>query len=176
MRADLSVRAVRRIAGFVGASLLERLSQRSGLDAETVVHLNKRVRERLEQEGVDKDAESASAMAQSLVAAALAQGRLDDQFVTGAAESGDRRTVVFALAALAEVSRGVVERILISHSGKAITALAWRAKLAMRTAVAIQSAIARLPSGKTVMAREGVDFPLSPEEMKWHLSFFDVGA
>ena len=174
MRADLSVRAVRRIAGFVGSALLAQLSQRNGLDEETVAHLNKRLRERLEQEGVDQDPHSADATAQALVAAALAQGQLDDKFVTQVTESGDRRAVVYALAELAEVSKGVVERILMSQSGKAITALAWQAKLAMRTAVAIQSSIARLPNNKVVMARDGVDYPLPADEMRWHLSFFDV--
>jgi hypothetical protein len=111
-----------------------------------------------------------------LVAAALAQGQLDDRFVTQATESGDRRSVVYALAELAQVSKSVVERILISQSGKAITALAWQAKLAMRTAVAIQSAVVRLPNHKIVMARDGVDYPLPADEMRWHLSFFDVGA
>lgn len=173
VRADLSLRAVRRIAGFVSSALLEQLSRRSGLDEDTTAHLNKRVRERLEQEGVEQDPDSVDAVARASVAAALAQGQLDDRFVTEAAESGDRRAVVYALAELAQVSRGVVERILISQSGKAITALAWQAKLAMRTAVTIQSTIARLANHKIVMARDGVDYPLPADEMRWHLSFFD---
>lgn len=176
MRADLSVRAVRRIAGFVSSALLSTLCERNGLDEETAAHLNKRVRERLEEEGVKEDAHSADAKAQALVQEALAEGKLDDEFIVAAADRGDRRVVAAALSQLAQVSKAVVERILISQSGKAITALVWRAKLPMRVAVKVQSVVAHLPNAKMLMAREGVHFPLSPEEMAWHLSFFGISA
>lgn len=174
MRADLSVRAVRRIAGFVSSVLLSSLCQRSGLDEETATHLNKRVRERLETEGVEEDTNSANAKAMALVQEAQTQNKLDDEFVVSAAAGGNRRVVSFALAALANVPKPVVDRILISQSGKAITSLVWHAKLPMRAAVTIQSSIAHLPNAKMVMAREGVHFPLTPEEMAWHLSFFEI--
>lgn len=176
MRADLSVRALRRIAGFVNASLLSTLCKRTGLDEETAVHLNKRMRERLDEEGAKDDGQTADSTAQALVDQALAEGKLDDEFVAEAIDAGDRRRVLCALAALAKVEKPVAERILISQSGKAITALVWRAKLAMRTAVKIQSMVARLPNSKMVLAREGVAFPLPAEEMQWHLGFFGVNA
>lgn len=176
MRADLSVRAVRRIAGFVSSSLLATLCERRELDEETAVHLNKRVRERLEEEGVKEDTHSADTQAMTLVQEAQTQGRLDDEFVMDAAGNADRRIVACALAVLAGVPRPVVDRILISQSGKAITSLVWRAKLPMRVAVKIQSAIAHLPNVKMVMAREGVHFPLAPDEMAWHLSFFGISG
>lgn len=176
MRADLSVRAVRRIAGFVSSALLSVLCAKSGLDEETAAHLNKRVRERLEQDGVDETAPSADARAQAAVREAQTQGKLDDEFVMAAAEASDRKTVAHALAVLAGIAKPVVDRVLISQSGKAITALVWRAKLPMRVAVKVQATIARLPSSKTVLAREGVHFPLSQEEMTWHLSFFGIGS
>jgi uncharacterized protein (DUF2336 family) len=176
MRADLSVRAVRRIAGFVGSALLAVLCQRSGLDEETASHLNKKVRERLEAEGVQDDGQSADAKALALVQEAQAQGKLDDEFVMTAADGGDRRGVACALSVLAVVPKAIVDRVLISQSGKAITALVWRAKLTMRTAVKIQTAVAHLPSGKVLMAREGIHFPLPAEEMAWHLNFFGING
>jgi uncharacterized protein (DUF2336 family) len=176
MRADLSIRAVRRIAGFVSSALLTALCQRSGLDEDTAAQLNKRVRERLEEEGVKEDTHSADAKAQAQVQEAASEGRLDDEFVISAADNGDRRVVACALAVLAQVPKPIVDRILISQSGKAIVALVWKAKLPMRAAVKLQSAVAHLSVGKMVMAREGVHFPLSSEEMAWHLSFFGVNA
>jgi uncharacterized protein (DUF2336 family) len=176
MRADLSLRAVRRIAGFVSAALLSTLCRRGGLDEETAGQLNKRVRERLEEEGVKEDPHSADAKAQALVQEAQSKGKLDDEFVVAAADNGERRVVSHALAALAGVTKSVVDRILISQSGKAIVALVWKAKLPMRVAVKVQAGIAHLPAAKTVMAREGVHFPLSAEEMAWHLSFFGINA
>lgn len=174
MRADLSLRAVRRIAGFVCASLLQSLCERSGLDEETAAHLHKRVRERLEQEPAGDDASALDAKAQAIVQEALATGTVDDAFVMSAADEGDRRLVAYALAALAGVPKATVDRVLMSQSGKAITALVWRAKLPMRVAVKIQSAVAHLPNAKMLMARDGVHFPLSQDEMAWHLNYFGV--
>lgn len=176
MRADLSVRAVKRISGFVCASLLAILRERSGLDEETAAHLNKRVRERLEQETPGDDAASLDEKAQAAVLQALEKGAVDDAFVVNAADEGDRRVVAYALAALANVPKPIVDRMLLSQSGKAITALVWRAKLPMRVAVKIQSTIARLPNAKMLMARDGVHFPLASDEMAWHLNYFGVAA
>jgi uncharacterized protein (DUF2336 family) len=171
MRADLSLRAVRRIAGFVGSSLLRILSERSGLDDETATYLNKRVRERIEH---DEDPTALESKVQATVQDALAHGKLDDEFVVKAAEAGDRRTVAFALAALANVPKAIVDRILVSQSGKAITSLVWRAKLPMRVSVKVQDGIAHLRGVKLLAAREGIHFPLSDEEMSWHLGYFGI--
>jgi len=176
MRADLSMRAVRRIATFVSSALLRTLCERSGLDEETSTHLNKRVRERLENGALNDDVTQAEAKAQAAVQEAHAQGKLDDEFLMEAADAGDRRVVAFALATLSNVPKPIVDRILVSKSGKAITALVWRANLPMRVSVKIQAAIAHLPGPKMVMAREGVHFPLSQEELAWHLNYFGVAG
>jgi uncharacterized protein (DUF2336 family) len=176
MRADLSLRAVRRIAGFVSSSLIRLLSERGGLDEETAGFLSKRVRERLEYEGVRENSASAEDYAKAAVESALAAGKLDDEFVLEAIEAGDRRTVSYALVALSKLPKSIVDRILVSQSGKAITALAWRARLSMRVAVKVQSGIARLPGTKLLLAREGVHFPLTQDEMNWHLGYFGANA
>lgn len=174
MRAELSVRAMRRIAGFVGASLLSLLCERNGVDAETKSHLNKKLRERLDEEGTTSDTGSADDSAKAQVEAARAKGELNDEFLIEAAENGEKRVVAWALVALTKVEKAIVDRILISQSGKAITALVWHAKLAMRVAVKVQTGVARLPASKMVMARDGVDFPLPVDELKWHLTYFGV--
>ena len=46
----------------------------------------------------------------------------------------------------------------------------------MRVAFMIQSFIMKLPGRELLPARGGVDFPLSDEEMRWHLRYFDVVA
>ncbi|MBP6013924.1 MAG: DUF2336 domain-containing protein [Alphaproteobacteria bacterium] len=173
MRAELSVRAMRRIAGFVGASLLSLLCERNGIDAETKSHLSKKLRERLD-EGAASGADSADDRAKAQVEAARAKGELTDEFLIEAAENGEKRVVAWALTTLTKVDKAIVDRILVSQSGKAITALVWHAKLAMRVAVKIQTGVARLPSSKMVMARDGVDFPLPVDELKWHLTYFGV--
>lgn len=172
LRADLSLRAVRRIAGFVSSSLLRMLSERGGLDETTISFLAKRVRERLEAEGVTDGGRSNDDELIAQVQAAHREGKLTDDYVISAAESNNRRLVAIALAMLAQLPKPVVDRIMVSQSGKAITALVWKAGLGVRVAVKIQTTIARLPSGKLLPARDGVHFPMPPEEMSWHLGYF----
>ena len=176
VRADLSLRAVKRIAGFVSSSLLRLLCERGDLDDDTAGLLSKRVRERLEAEGVREGVVSADDQARAVIEGVLASGKLGDEFVSNAAEGGDRRIVSYALALLTNIPKSTVDRILVSQSGKAITAIVWRAGLSMRVSVKIQSGIARLTGAKLLLAREGVHFPLTQDEMNWHLSYFGCKA
>jgi hypothetical protein len=73
-----------------------------------------------------------------------------------------------ALAAKAKIAPEKVESILGSRSGKAVTALAWKAGFSMRTAVLIQRRIAGIPPDKMLNARDGIDFPLSTQELEAH--------
>src|SRR5205807_4406412 len=116
----LSARAIRRIAGFVGASLLEQLVARGDLSDATRQHLNRRLRSRLEQVGND---EGGIESAMQIVATAKANGTLDDGFVENAAFSGNRETVTLALAALAQVPEATVRKILGQRGAKPLVAL-----------------------------------------------------
>jgi uncharacterized protein (DUF2336 family) len=171
LRADLSARAIRRIGGFVGAALLEQLVARGDLSEATRTHLNRRLRARLDQNG---DTESGVESAVQIIAAAKAGGTLDDGFVENAAFSGNRETVTLALAALAQVPESTVRKILGQRGAKPLVALVWRAHLSMRTAFKIQTGVMKLTGRELLPARGGINFPLSKEEMRWHLSYFDI--
>jgi uncharacterized protein (DUF2336 family) len=174
LRNDLSQRAIRRIAGFVSAALLDRLSARDGLDKETKSLLAKRVRARID-EPVDEVRDPA-AQAQSDVALLHKEGRLDDSAVERAAEAGKREFVIAALALLARAPIETARRIIQSGTAKPAVALVWRAKLSMRVAFKVQSLVMRLKGGELLPARDGVDFPLSEDEMLWHLNYFGIEA
>jgi uncharacterized protein (DUF2336 family) len=172
MRADLSQRAIRRIASFVGAALIEMLGQHHKIDSETRDYLNHQLRHRIE---TGEDAHrSEEEHATSEVEAARRKGKLDDGFVDAAAEAGKREVVTLALAALANVPPDTVRKILQFKSAKPITALVWKAKLSMRVAFRIQRFVMKLPASELLPARDGVRFPLNDDEMRWHLSYFDV--
>lgn len=173
LRADLSARAIRRIGSFVGASLLEQLVARGDLSDATRAHLNRRLRTRLEQGG---DIETGTESAAQLVASAKAQGTLDDGFVENAAAAGNRETVILALSALAQVPESTVRKMLGQHGAKPVVALVWRAHLSMRTAFKIQTSVMKLMGRDLLPARGGINFPLSKEEMRWHLAYFDIPA
>ncbi len=63
LRADLSARAIRRIAGFVGATIIERLAARHDLSDVTRQHLSRELRLRLAEtdlvQGVSRNREGA---------------------------------------------------------------------------------------------------------------------
>lgn len=172
LRTDLSKRAILRIASFVGASLIEQLILRYGLDEEIKHHLNKALRSRLQE---PQPPESASLdAAKRDVAAAQAAGKLDESFVDTAAGAGQRDVVILSLSALANVPEAIVRKIIQSGSAKPAIALVWHAGLSMRVAFKIQSSVMKLSVGELLPARAGVHFPLTEDEMRWHLGYFDV--
>ena len=175
LRADLSARAIRRIAGFVGASIIERLAGRKDLSDATRSHLNRELRARLAENDIIASATSAPSAAQA-VQQAQADGRLDGTFVEHAAQAGQRELVVLALASLAHVGEATVRKILGAGNAKPLVALVWHAHLSMRLAFKIQTSIMRLPGHELLPARGGVNFPLTKEEMRWHLAYFNIAA
>jgi uncharacterized protein (DUF2336 family) len=174
LRADLSARAIRRIASFVGAALVERLAARHDLSDATRQHLSRELRARLAER--DDISRGPVTRAPDMVATAKAGGKLDGMFVEQVAQAGNREAVTLALADLAGVPETKVKRILAARSAKPLVALVWYAHLSMRVAFKIQTYVMRLPAHELLPARGGVTFPLSKEEMRWHLNYFDISA
>jgi uncharacterized protein (DUF2336 family) len=172
MRSDLSLRALRRIMGFIGTSLLEQIATRHDLDEDTQTHLKRALRA-----SIESDAELA-ARAEERVHAEVQKvkdsGKLDERYVEAAIEAGNRDQVLECFALLVNAPRSTIEKIFSSRSAKAITALVWKAGLAMRVGFKIQSMMLKLHADELLPARAGVAFPLSEEEMRWHLSYFDL--
>lgn len=172
LRADLSARAIRRIGALVGASILERLAARHDLSEATRTHLNRELRARLAEAPSEPDTVSPA----ELVAEAHKAGRLDGAFVEQAALGGKRDLVITALSQIANVSELTVKKILNAGSAKPIISLVWHAHLSMRVAFKIQTEIMKLPGRDLLPARGGIGFPLTKEEMRWHLGYFDISA
>lgn len=172
LRADLSARAIRRVASLVGASILEKLAARNDLSDNTRIHLNKELRARLAQAPATDGAISAV----DLVASARKDGRLDGAFVEQAAQAGQREIVTLALAQLGNVNEQIVRKILAAGNAKPLIALVWHSHLSMRVAFKIQTFVMKLPSREILPARGGIGFPLSKEEMRWHLNYFNISS
>ena len=171
LRSDLSARTVRRLAAFVGTALLEALTASSGLEEGTRSFLNRRLRERLRKDTDDSPANGEVAHTVILTAQ---NGELSDEFMERIAEGGNKDAVIVALSQLAKVPPETVRRILDARSAKAIVALVWMAHLSMRVAFKIQSFVVKLTPGECLAARGGKGFPLSEDEMRWQLNYFDI--
>ena len=170
MRAELSVRAMRRIAGFVAAALVSRLCQRHDLPDDLARELMDGAQKKLKSGG-DSQANSTHKRVRKL----FDDGALSEELVASAIEEVDRDFVQHALALRAELSPEVVERVLSSRNAKAVVALAWRAKFSMRLAMRLESKIARIPPPQMLNARNGSDYPLSEHELKKQVEFFADG-
>ncbi len=173
MRPELPLRAVRRVAGFVASSLLNILLERDDLDLDnaTAAMLRKSVRERIgkEDELSAPDGRTGINARQAFDAGALSEADIGE-----AATAGRGDFVIEALGLKAGIPEMLARRIIEARSGKAITALAWKAGLSMRTALEIQKRIGHVGLSDLVLARNGVDYPMDAEEMRWHLQYFDV--
>jgi uncharacterized protein (DUF2336 family) len=156
-RPALSQAALKRLAAFVSTSLLAMLQSRGDLDQETAQAIAKTVRKRMEEEG---EAHDGAPKGEEAMGAAIAAGRRD--------------AVMAALARDSGVPSATVDRILGSRSAKAVTALAWRAKLPMRQALQLQLRLAGIAPRQALNPKDGTDYPMTPSEMDWQLELFGV--
>jgi len=170
LRADLSIRAIRRIATFVARALVDRLLDRHDLDDGVMTEIRQAVEKRLRADPATAGEDVTKAKEQ--VAELAEAGRLDDEAVSAAAKAGRRHFVEHALAELSGLAVDVVHRVLESKSPKAVTALSWRAGLAMRTAIRLQMHVVKIPHDRVLNARDGVVYPMTNDDMAWQLDFF----
>jgi len=179
-RPALSARAVTRLAEFVADRLLADLEQREDLDPETAKAVSATMKKRLRDGWLADDPDETGSLpaadadepADERVRRLIEAGMLTDALIVDALGKGDRTFVIAALAQLGEISPDLVNKAVSMSSPKGITAMAWKAGLVMRTAVQLQLRLARVPPTKVLQARDGVDYPLSEDEMRWQIDFF----
>ncbi|HLT76619.1 MAG TPA: DUF2336 domain-containing protein [Ferrovibrio sp.] len=166
-RPNLPGKAAKRIAGFVAASLLTRLAGRRDLPADTLAELRQIVEQRLDVK-LEETADDQPSMAETeaRVMQLIRENKLDNDMVQDAVERGDRNFVLQALVQNGRIPLSVVQKAFEARNGRLITALVWRAKFTMRTAVMIQRDLVRVPPRLMVNARNGTDYPMTRGEME----------
>jgi uncharacterized protein (DUF2336 family) len=188
-RPSLPARLAKRLAGFIADTLLNRLASRKDLDGETRSALAKAVQTRLEpppkapepekpkEEEKNKKApakeeeEEVGETAEDRARRMKKEGKLDENVVAAALDKSDRAFVRAALALLALVQGEVVDKIFGARSPKGIIALVWKAGLSVRLAHQVQLRMAGI-SPRQALGPKGGTWPLTKDEMNWHLEFF----
>ncbi|MBX3455408.1 DUF2336 domain-containing protein [Ferrovibrio sp.] len=173
-RPNLPVMAAKRIAGFVAESLLARLAARTDLPEAALAEITAVVNQRLEldekpamdRRAAPRDETTSPSEAEALVKRLIKEGKLDNDRVQDAIERSDRHFVLQAIAQAGKSPIQAVTRAFESKNGRLITALVWRAKFSMRTAVMAQRDIAKVPPKSMLNARNGTDYPLSKAELE----------
>ncbi len=166
-RPELTQKTINRIAGFVSQSLMMQLQDEGRLDDQTKKQAAKQVNKRLNSWTAEQ-----YRAAELRVRQLYELGKLDEEMISNAIHEVDEPFVVASLAMRAQIPLATVKRILKSQNAKVITALAWEAHLAMRTATALQIKIGRVPHTKLLHARGGTDYPLSRSEMQTFLGIY----
>ncbi|MBP2231425.1 uncharacterized protein (DUF2336 family) [Azospirillum agricola] len=190
-RPRLPARAVARLASFVADNLLKVLQSRDDLDPAAARDLAEAVRQRVGKAaagnglgrndfaadthggasaGPEKTAEKPEDRAKRL----NKEGKLTEKVVEGALLEGDRAFVLAGLAELSQIPVPIVDRIVGTHAARAVTALVWRAGLTMRFARQVQLRLAQIPPKTALNARDGTQYPMTDDEMRWQLEFFGV--
>ena len=169
-RPALPRRLALRLAGFVDHAALEYLRGREDFDSATVRDIVRVARRRIDWLRDTDPAESPDRRAARL----FRKGALDEAALEDALSWKQFDFVRSALAIRSGIPTLLVEKVLNSRSGRAITALAWRAELPMRTAFLLQKDMMMIPPSQFVYPREGAGYPLTVDEMKWQLEFFGV--
>jgi uncharacterized protein (DUF2336 family) len=169
LRPQLSIRAMKRVAGFVASALVHAMVDQAGLEEDQAEDLLDRVRDRLADEKVGEDEQ------EKLAKTALdyfERGMLNDAFVHEQIEANHRELLIQCLAVMGDLPADTVRKIIHSKSGRAVTALAWTCELTMRTAYELQTKFALVPTAQLLSAKNGNKYPIDDNELEWHLSYF----
>ncbi|MCJ9428372.1 DUF2336 domain-containing protein [Kordiimonas marina] len=169
MRPQLSIRAMKRIAGFVASALVHAMMEQNDLPEDQAEELLERVRERLSSERLGEGDEAKLARAAQDY---YQRSMLTDDFVIEQIEANRRELLLQCLSVMADIPAATVRQIIQSKSGRAVTALAWRAGLKMRTAYELQTRFALVPKAQLLHPKDGTKYPIDDNELDWHLSYF----
>ncbi len=168
-RPVLTVQAVLALSGFVAIQLVDTLAQRANLDPATASTLQRCVAARFHQ-----DAElPARATTDDEIVASVRRldgaGSLDEAALIEAARAGDERRVAAVLAVASGFTLAAVDRAASLRSAKGLISLVWKAGFTMRAAAIVQTMLAKLGPGATILAGPREAFPFTTDEMQWQL-------
>ncbi len=153
------------LAGFVATPLLDVLAQRADLDPAAARALRRRMTAVPPDAAPDDGEEALMAALRNLDEA----GRLNEATLIDAARAGDLRRVAAVLAVASGLTLAAVDRAAAQRHARALIGLAWQAGFSMRAALVAQVALGRLGPGALILAGPDGGFPMTPDEMQWHL-------
>jgi len=203
-RENLPLKTIKRIAGFVSASLVDRLIERNEIDDELARELRLTVRRRIEKgnfpddgpsEGIagelagkeeaggldekeevgpEEDDDEAYIPADERAKSAMEGGKLDETRLNEALDKKDTAFVRHALVLMSELPMAMVSKMLNTGSGKGVTALAWKAGLSMEMALRLQTQLARIKPNGLVEPLDDGGCPMSVDDLEWYVEYYSV--
>lgn len=170
-RPQLSAKAARRMAHFLADNLLDHLRKREDLPDDVMAELADELKKRIDRESEAGDNEAETDPIEGLKAKHEA-GELDEEYLAGLLDENQWLEVTSALAVLSGLRRVTVKKIISSQSGKGILALAWKSGLSAKMGENLQIKLAKMPISSLVRALADGSYPLTDDELEWHLELF----
>ncbi len=168
-RSKLPARLAREMAEYVDDHVQKVLEERKDFDQDTKDDIAYVFRRRL-----DFSAEDAEEVGRTKLQRYIAENLLDEASVCDAIAMQDDEFVRGALAHLTGYTLEDIKRIIGLQRPKPLVSLSWKAGLSMRTALRLQTDFAKVPVKDLLYPKNGTDFPLTEDEMRWQLDFLGV--
>lgn len=170
-RATLPPSIAKELAEFVDASVRDILMSREDFDDEVTEEIAAVFRRRLD---FSQEGEAGLEPVEVRAKKALAGGKLDEDTLSDAMAMRDSAFVNTAIALRIGVPVEVVTKVFELKAPKPIVALAWHAGLSMRMALALQKNMGHVRPQELIYPREGTDYPLTEDEIRWQLEFLGL--
>lgn len=169
-RATLPKGVALRLADFVADHLIKALLNRKDLDPDTAAAVREEVSWRLDLAAED-EAAAEQETPYDKAKRMHGEGNLEAEMVESALKAGQKEYAIAALAVLAEMSVGAVEKIATSENAKAVVALSWKAGMDAESILIMQKRFGGIKP-PSVLKPKGGGYPLKDDEMEWLLEFF----
>lgn len=171
MRRNLPPEMAKVLAEYVDDSVRKILLKRGDFNEKMSDEIATVVRRRLDfADALEQAGETASMR----VAQLAAEGKLNEEAISDALAMRDKDFVIAALAHLIGVKAEDIGKVFDMKAPKAIIAVSWKAGLSMRLGLALQKDLGHVQPKELLYPRNGSDYPLSEEDLKWQLDFLGI--
>jgi len=169
LNTHLPAKIVREIISFVDLSIRKIMMERTDFDDETKNELETIISRRINFLVDDQGAR----ITPELKAKNLHKvGMLNDEAIRDALALREYDFVLFALSVKTVLPIEIIRKIIGTGSAKAVTAIVWKGGFEMRTALEIQKIMGKIPPRELLYPRNGNEYPLSVDNLNWHVNFF----
>lgn len=172
LRKHLPAFLMREIVRFVDSSLHKFILERTDFSSEERAEIEDTVKRRMR---FLVDSKGNRIDPRDKVMALHKAGKLEETVMSDALALREYGFIETGLALKTGLPLETIQRMVRTRSGKAVTALAWRAGYSMRFALDLQRDLAKVPHPELLYPRNGTDYPLTAEEMNWQIDFFKPG-
>jgi uncharacterized protein (DUF2336 family) len=169
MKKTLTAELAKELAEFVDLSIRNVLLERTDFDVDMMEDVAGIVQRRIDFMG-----QGGEGSVEDRVLRFYQSGKLNDDILNDALSMRDKDFVIVGLAALLNIRRAEVDKIMAMGAAKPIVAMCWKAGVSMRFALRVQQEVAKVPHKELIYPRGGTDYPLNDADLKWQLDFLGL--